>query len=116
MSDARTARLRPSVETNCDAMKKAGILLAGDPLQPSVKGARVTVSGGKRKGIELNRAVAIAAAVSPEAALAIVDRLGDEPSLRGYPFLPSVRADLLARLGRFAEARREIEPAIALTR
>jgi RNA polymerase sigma-70 factor (ECF subfamily) len=66
--------------------------------------------------VELNRAVAIAAAVGPEAGLAIVDRLASEPSLREYPFLPSVRADLLARLGRFAEALCAIEQAIALTR
>jgi RNA polymerase sigma-70 factor (ECF subfamily) len=66
--------------------------------------------------VELNRAVAIAAAVGPEAGLAIVLRLASEPSLREYPFLPSVRADLLARLGRFAEARGAVEQAIALTR
>jgi RNA polymerase sigma factor (sigma-70 family) len=66
--------------------------------------------------VDLNRAVALAMAVSPEAGLAVVDRLADDPSLREYPFLPSVRADLLARLGRFAEARQEIERAVMLTR
>jgi predicted RNA polymerase sigma factor len=66
--------------------------------------------------VDLNRAVALAHAVSPEAGLAVVDRLADEPSLREYPFLPSVRADLLARLGRFTEAREEIERAVALTK
>jgi predicted RNA polymerase sigma factor len=66
--------------------------------------------------VELNRAVALAMAVGPEAGLEIVDRLANEPSLREYPFLPSVRADLLARLGRFAEACREVERAVALTR
>jgi RNA polymerase sigma factor (sigma-70 family) len=66
--------------------------------------------------VELNRAVALAMAVGPEAGLEIVDRLVKEPTLREYPFLPSVRAELLARLGRFAEARREVEQALALTR
>jgi RNA polymerase sigma factor (sigma-70 family) len=66
--------------------------------------------------VELNRAVALAMALGPEAGLEIVDRLANEPSLREYPFLPSVRADLLARLGRFEEARREVERAVALTR
>jgi len=66
--------------------------------------------------VDLNRAVALAMAVGPEAGLEIVDRLANDPALREYPFLPSVRAELLARLGRFAEAGREIEQAIALTR
>jgi RNA polymerase sigma factor (sigma-70 family) len=66
--------------------------------------------------VELNRAVALAMAVGPEAGLEIVDRLANDAALREYPFLPSVRAELLARLGRFAEARREVERAIALTR
>ncbi|HLK38997.1 MAG TPA: DUF6596 domain-containing protein, partial [Polyangiaceae bacterium] len=66
--------------------------------------------------VELNRAVAVAMAVGAEAGLEIVDRLADEPSLREYPFLPSVRADLLARLGRFEEASREVERAVSLTR
>ena len=54
--------------------------------------------------VELNRAVAVAQAEGPDAGLAIVDRLRDNPALRGYQWLPSVRADLLARLGRHAEA------------
>jgi predicted RNA polymerase sigma factor len=66
--------------------------------------------------VELNRAVAIGMAFGPEAALELVDRLAEEPSLSEYPFLPSVRADLLARLGRFAEARVEIERALPRVR
>ncbi len=66
--------------------------------------------------VELNRAVAVGKALGPEAGLAIVDAVSDDPALRDYPFLPSVRADLLAHLGRFREARQEVELAAALTR
>jgi RNA polymerase sigma-70 factor, ECF subfamily len=66
--------------------------------------------------VELNRAVAVAMAHGPEAGLALVDPLRSEPSLRTYHLLPSVRGDLLARLGRTEEARRELERAAALTR
>jgi RNA polymerase sigma-70 factor, ECF subfamily len=66
--------------------------------------------------IELNRAVALAMAVGPEAALRIVDTLAAEPALRGYHLLPSVRGDLLAKLGRPDEARKEFELAASLTR
>jgi RNA polymerase sigma factor (sigma-70 family) len=66
--------------------------------------------------VELNRAVAVAMAFGPAAGLAIVDRLGAEPTLRSYHLLPSVRADLLAKLGRAAEARAELERAASLTR
>jgi RNA polymerase sigma factor (sigma-70 family) len=65
--------------------------------------------------IELNRAVAVSMADGPDAALAIVDSLADDPALRGYHLLPAVRADLLARLGRTAQARAEFERAAALT-
>ena len=65
--------------------------------------------------VELNRAVALAMASGPAAGLEIVDRLTDEPSLRTYHLLPSVRCDLLARLGRVEEARAEFERAAALT-
>jgi predicted RNA polymerase sigma factor len=57
--------------------------------------------------IELNRAVAVGMAEGPEAGLAIVDRLREEPALRRYQWLPSVRGDLLAKLGRSVEAREE---------
>jgi RNA polymerase sigma factor (sigma-70 family) len=57
--------------------------------------------------VELNRAVAVMMAFGPEAGLELVDSLADEPALRGYHLLPSVRGDLLVRLGRLAEARDE---------
>ncbi len=66
--------------------------------------------------IELNRAVAVAMAFGPAAGLALTDALNAEPSLRGYHLLPSVRGDLLAKLGRAEEARAEFERAAALTR
>jgi RNA polymerase sigma factor (sigma-70 family) len=66
--------------------------------------------------VELNRAVAVAMAFGPAAGLALVDDLRDEPALRSYHLLPSVRGDLLARLGRRAEACAELERAAALTR
>ncbi len=66
--------------------------------------------------VELNRAVALGMASGPAAGLAAVDALTSEPSLAGYHHLPSVRGDLLAKLGRFDEARAELERAAALTR
>jgi len=66
--------------------------------------------------VELNRAMAVAMAFGPEAGLQIVDGLTSEPSLKSYHLLPSVRGDLLARLGRFEESRTEFERAAALTR
>ena len=65
--------------------------------------------------VELNRAVAVGMADGPGAGLAIVDGLRDLPALRGYHLLPSVRGDLLAKLGRYDEARVEFEAAAALT-
>ncbi|HET9620765.1 MAG TPA: RNA polymerase sigma factor [Kofleriaceae bacterium] len=65
--------------------------------------------------VELNRAVAVAMAFGPAEGLALVDALADEPALRSYHLLPSVRGDLLAKLGRLAEARHEFERAAALT-
>jgi RNA polymerase sigma factor (sigma-70 family) len=66
--------------------------------------------------VELNRAVALSRAYGPEAGLALLDQLSAVPALAGYHLLPSVRGDLLARLGRNAEARVELERAAALTR
>ncbi len=66
--------------------------------------------------MELNRAVALAMALGPEAGLELVDALASEPALEGYHLLPSVRGDLLAKLGRFDEARAELERAASLTR
>jgi RNA polymerase sigma-70 factor, ECF subfamily len=65
--------------------------------------------------VELNRAVALAMLFGPEAGLQIVDALTAEPLLRDYHLLPSVRGDLLAKLGRNDEARLEFERAAALT-
>jgi len=64
--------------------------------------------------VELNRAVAVAMADGPQAGLELVEALAGEPALAGYHLLPSVRAELLARLGRGAEARAEFERAAAL--
>jgi RNA polymerase sigma factor (sigma-70 family) len=66
--------------------------------------------------VELNRAVAVAMAFGPLAGLELVDELTSEPSLAGYHLLPSVRGDLLAKLGRLDEARPEFERAASLTR
>src|SRR5512140_405673 len=66
--------------------------------------------------VELNRAVAISFARGPAAGLELVDALTSEPSLKRYHLLPSVRGDLLAKLGRAREARIELERAASLTR
>ncbi|WP_327683739.1 RNA polymerase sigma factor [Kitasatospora sp. NBC_00458] len=66
--------------------------------------------------VELNRAVAVSMAEGPAAALEVVDALAAEPALSGYHLLPSVRGDLLVRLGRGAEARAEFTRAAELTR
>jgi RNA polymerase sigma factor (sigma-70 family) len=66
--------------------------------------------------VELNRAVALGMAYGPQEGLALADQLLDEPLLRNYHLLPSVRGDLLAKLGRHEEARTEFERAAGLTR
>lgn len=66
--------------------------------------------------VELNRAVAVAMAYGPAAGLALTDELRARGELESYHLLPSVRADLLARLGRYAEARAQFERAAQLTR
>jgi RNA polymerase sigma-70 factor, ECF subfamily len=66
--------------------------------------------------VELNRAVAVSMHSGPAAGLALVDELQSAPSLQGYHLLPSVRGDLLAKLGRLEEARVEFERAASLTR
>ena len=65
--------------------------------------------------VELNRAVAVAMAYGPAAGLELADRLAAEGALRSYHLLPSVRGDLLVKLGRLAEARSEFERAALLT-
>nr|WP_289814730.1 RNA polymerase sigma factor [Paraburkholderia caribensis] len=66
--------------------------------------------------VDLNRAVAVGMAYGPMAALELVDALADEPSLKNYHWLPSVRGDLLAKLARNDEARAEFERAASMTR
>ena len=66
--------------------------------------------------VELNRAVAVSMASGPAAGLDLVDALASEPALKNYHLLPSVRGDLLAKLGRFDEARPEFERAASLTK
>jgi predicted RNA polymerase sigma factor len=66
--------------------------------------------------VELNRAVAVSMAFGPAAGLELVDALAVEPALRNYHLLPSVRGDLLGKLGRGEEARAEFERAAGLTR
>ena len=65
--------------------------------------------------VELNRAVAVGMAFGPAAGLALVDELSSDPALQGYHLLPSVRGDLLVKVGRLDEARSEFERAAALT-
>jgi RNA polymerase sigma factor (sigma-70 family) len=66
--------------------------------------------------VDLNRAVAIAMAFGPQSGLDLVDRLASDPTLAGYHLLPSVRGDLLFKLGRLDEAKAEFEKAASLTR
>jgi predicted RNA polymerase sigma factor len=65
--------------------------------------------------VELNRAVAVMAS-GPAAGLELVDQLSEAPALKAYHLLPSVRGDLLSKLGRHGEARAEFERAASLTR
>ena len=66
--------------------------------------------------VALNRAVAVSMAFGPNAGLAALDALQHEPALKNYHLLPSVRGDLLFKLGRLAEAKAEFERAAAMTR
>jgi RNA polymerase sigma factor (sigma-70 family) len=66
--------------------------------------------------VELNRGVAVAMAFGPAAGLQVVDAIASEPSLKNYHLLPSVRGDLLMKLGRYTEARVDFERAAGLTR
>jgi RNA polymerase sigma-70 factor, ECF subfamily len=66
--------------------------------------------------VEINRAVAVGMAEGPQAGLAILDRVEDDPALAEYHLLPAVRGDLLHKLGRFTEARAEFQHAASLTR
>ena len=66
--------------------------------------------------VELNRAVAVAMASGPQSGLDLVDAVAADPALQGYHLLPSVRGDLLVKLGRLEEARHEFQRAATLTR
>jgi predicted RNA polymerase sigma factor len=95
------ARARTAAETEWPRIAALYALLAA--VQPSPV-------------VELNRAMAVAMAEGPAAGLAMLDALRVEPALRDYHRLPAARGDLLARLGRAAEAREELERAAALAR
>jgi predicted RNA polymerase sigma factor len=66
--------------------------------------------------IELNRAVAVGMAFGPAEGLEIIDSVSHEPALKGYHLVPAARADMLEKLGRRDEARKEFERAAAMTR
>jgi predicted RNA polymerase sigma factor len=88
---------------------------AADTDWPRIAGLYTELAAVVRSPIiELNRAVAVGMAQGPDAALAIVDRLVGEPALKDYHLLPSVRGDLLHKLGRYQEARAAFEAAAAL--
>ncbi|WP_448150131.1 RNA polymerase sigma factor [Labrys miyagiensis] len=96
----------------CHAMAER----AEDTDWPRIAGFYATLAALTRSPVvELNRAVAVGMAEGPAAGLAIVERLADEPALRTYHLLPSVRGDLLLKLGRRQEARIAFEAAAALT-
>jgi RNA polymerase sigma factor (sigma-70 family) len=87
---------------------------AGDTDWPRISGLYAELAALVRSPvIELNRAVAVGMSEGPAAALVIVDRLVQEPALKNYHLLESVRGDLLYKLGRFAEARTAFEAAAA---
>jgi predicted RNA polymerase sigma factor len=89
---------------------------AGDTNWPRIAGFYVELAALVRSPIiELNRAVAVAMAEGPGAGLKIVDGLLGEPALKTYHLLPSVRGDLLQKLGRYQEARAAFDAAAALT-
>ncbi len=88
----------------------------GDRLGPDRRALPVLGHISPSPVVELNRAVAVGHADGAAAGLAIVDGLAGERVLAGYPFLPAVRGDLLAQLGRHDEARAEFERAAELTR
>ena len=89
---------------------------AADTDWPRIAGLYAELAAAVRSPIiELNRAVAVSMAEGPVAGLAIVDHLMREPALKHYHLLPSVRGDLLQKLGRYEEARTAFEAAAELT-
>jgi RNA polymerase sigma factor (sigma-70 family) len=94
----------------------AGTATAGETDWPRIAVLYAELAALKASPIvELNRAVAVGVAEGPQAALVIVDRLADEPALKNYHLLPTVRGDLLSKLGRYEEARAAFDTAAALT-
>jgi predicted RNA polymerase sigma factor len=88
---------------------------AGETDWPQIAGLYAELAAVVRSPVvELNRAVAVGMAEGPAAGLSIVDRLMHEPALKAYHLLPSVRGDLLRKLGRHEEARAAFETAAAL--
>ena len=77
-------------------------------------GVAVIRRQGARAMADLNRAVAVGMAFGPAEALSLVDEMRNDPALRSYQWLPSVRGDLLSKLGRHDEARAEFELAASL--
>jgi RNA polymerase sigma factor (sigma-70 family) len=95
----------------CHAVARA----AGETDWPQIAGLYAELAAVVRSPVvELNRAVAVGMAEGPAAGLLIVDRLMHEPALKAYHLLPSVRGDLLHKLGRYEEARTAFEAAAAL--
>jgi RNA polymerase sigma factor (sigma-70 family) len=93
----------------------AAAATAGETDWPRIAGLYEQLAALARSPIvELNRAVAVGMTEGPEAALSIVDRLAQEPALKNYHLLDSVRGDLLQKLGRYDEARAAFEAAAAL--
>jgi RNA polymerase sigma factor (sigma-70 family) len=93
----------------------AQAVTADDTDWPRISGLYAELAALVRSPVvDLNRAVAVGMAEGPEAALVIVDRLAHEPALKNYHLLPSVRGDLLRKLGRYEEARAAFEAAAAL--
>jgi RNA polymerase sigma factor (sigma-70 family) len=93
----------------------AQAMTADDTDWPGIAGLYAELAARVRSPIiELNRAVAVGMADGPEAALSIVDGLVDEPALKNYHLLETVRGDLLQKLGRYAQARVAFEAAAAL--
>ena len=123
---ARRARARGSARRRARAVRAAGRdrrvsrARARRRARPTGRASRRSTTRWRELTpspvVELNRAVAVAMAFGPAAGLEIVDALLAEPALAGYHLLPSVRGDLLAKLGRTDEARAEFERAASLTR
>jgi predicted RNA polymerase sigma factor len=106
MRAERNPAFKPRLALNCEP----SLQRSGNGLPVGTKLAAVVRS----PVIELNRAIAVSMAESPQAGLAIVDGLLGEPALKSYHLLPSVRGDLLHKLGRHEEARVAFEEAAAL--